>query len=390
MSVQRYERGGKVRYRARVKAHGREVATRVFDRKRDAEAWEQEQTRRLRLGEWTDPRRGRVPLSLVMQEWTASRGAVKQRTRESEQGVWRNYIEPRFGNRPVSSITPADVSAWVGQLVSDGRASGTAARALATLRSVLAFAVADGRVTNNAAAAVKAPRGGSERREGQALTYDELHRLYELCLGPADKTPSQSRAKAAELVLVLGLTGLRWGELAGAQVGDLIKVPGRGLRLQRTVLASNGGGRLYIDTLKNRRARTIPLVPELHVLVDRRAAGRSATDWLFASPEGGPLRESNWKRAVRWSDAVTKLGRPSLRVHDLRHTAASLWLASGADPKVVQAVLGHFSAVMTMDVYGHLIAGNLWEAADKLGGTTGASGAFTPDERRNGEQQNGA
>jgi integrase len=69
---------------------------------------------------------------------------------------------------------------------------------------------------------------------------------------------------------------------------------------------------------------------------------------------------------------VRGLGYPTLRVHDLRHTAASLWLGPGADPKVVQAVLGHFSAAMTMDVYGHLIAANLWESAERLGDTTGA------------------
>jgi hypothetical protein len=62
MSVQRYEtKTGKVRYRARVKPHGREVATRGFDRK-DAVAWEDEQSRELRLGEWIDPKRGQVPL----------------------------------------------------------------------------------------------------------------------------------------------------------------------------------------------------------------------------------------------------------------------------------------------------------------------------------------
>jgi integrase len=84
------------------------------------------------------------------------------------------------------------------------------------------------------------------------------------------------------------------------------------------------------------------------------------------------MRESNWKRSVQWSTVVRALGYPKLRVHDLRHTAASLWLGTGADPKVVQAVLGHFSAAMTMDVYGHLIAANLWESAERLGGTTGA------------------
>jgi len=82
------------------------------------------------------------------------------------------------------------------------------------------------------------------------------------------------------------------------QVGDLMTVPGLGLRLLRTVLASNGGGQLYLDTLKNGRSRTVPLVSELHSLVERRATGRAATDWLFPAPGGGPVRESNWKCMV--------------------------------------------------------------------------------------------
>ena len=64
---------------------------------------------------------------------------------------------------------------------------------------------------------------------------------------------------------------------------------------------------------------------------------------------------------------------PDVRVHNLRHTAASLWLAAGADPKVVQRVLGHATAAMTMDLYGHLVDASLWQAAHLIGGTTGAS-----------------
>jgi hypothetical protein len=70
---------------------------------------------------------------------------------------------------------------------------------------------------------------------------------------------------------------------------------------------------------------------------------------------------------------TASVGLPGVRVHDLRHTAASLWLAAGADPKVVQRVLGHATAAMTMDLYGHLVDANLWEAARRVGGTTGAS-----------------
>ncbi len=363
MSVQRYVTGvGLVRYRARVKSHGRYVATRVFDRKADAVAWEQDQSRRLRLGEWIDPRRGRVPLSTVATDWLSTREAVKRRTRESDTAAWRNYVEPRFGRWPVASITSAEVSAWLGGLIASGRAPATAARALATLRSILSHAVADARITANVAAAVKIPSGGRSRREGQALTVVQLHALVEAC-----------RAPYSDLVLVLGLCGLRWGEAAGLQVGDLVHVPGRGLRLQRAMLASGGGGELFLDTLKSRRSRTVPLVEGLGPIVDRWAAGKGPADWLFSAPAGGPLRESNWKRSIGWTAATAAIGVPNLRVHDLRHTAASVWLGSGADPKVVQAVLGHATASMTMDLYGHLVADNLWTAAAKVGDISGTS-----------------
>ena len=55
-------------------------------------------------------------------------------------------------------------------------------------------------------------------------------------------------------------------------------------------------------------------------------------------------------------------------MHDLRHTAPSVWLAARADPKVVQRVLGHATAAMTMDLYGHLMDANLWEGRQEPSG----------------------
>jgi hypothetical protein len=75
---------------------------------------------------------------------------------------------------------------------------------------------------------------------------------------------------------------------------------------------------------------------------------------------------------------------------DLRHTAASLWLAAGADPKVVQRVLGHATAAMTMDLYGHLVDANLWQAARLVGGTTGASELPEDGIRTDSEPESGA
>lgn len=186
---------------------------------------------------------------------------------------------------------------------------------------------------------------------------------------------------------VLALAGLRWSELAGLRVGDLVKVPGDGLRLQRTVMSSRDKGALFEDTLKNKRSRTVPLVADLVPIIDRWSDGKSSGDWLFHAPKGGPLSEPNWKRTVGWAAAVRKIGRPTLRVHDLRHTCASLWLGAGADPKVVQRILGHASAAMTMDLYGHLIDHNLW--ASGLGGILGASEPVGEADREAGQSGKG-
>lgn len=120
-----------------------------------------------------------------------------------------------------------------------GLAPSTATRALATLRSILAFAVADARVQHDVAASVRNPTSGRARREGQALTLGELGKLTEACKG-----------RYRDVVPVLALAGLRWSELAGLQAGDRVNVPGPGLRLRRAVLAGGGGGALYVDTLK--------------------------------------------------------------------------------------------------------------------------------------------
>jgi len=216
-------------------------------------------------------------------------------------------------------------------------------------------------VARNVAAAVRLPTGGRARREGHFLTSEELGRFAAAC-----------RGKYADVVVVLGLCGLRWGELAGLKISDRVSVPGPGLRLQRAVLVSSAKGDLNVDSLKGRRSRTVALPPLVVPIVDRGSEGRKASDWLFPAPEGGPLSESNWKRSVGWAEACRAVGHPTLRPHDLRHTAASIWLGSGADPKVVQRMLGHASAAMTMDLYGHLIDRNLWEAARLVGGISGA------------------
>jgi len=81
-----------------------------------------------------------------------------------------------------------------------------------------------------------------------------------LSLSESEALATACDGSCGDLIMFLGLEGLRWGEVVGLQVGDRVSVRGPGLRLSRAVLCSNGGGALYVDTLKNGRARTVPLV----------------------------------------------------------------------------------------------------------------------------------
>ncbi len=92
------------------------------------------------------------------------------------------------------------------------------------------------------------------------------------------------RGRYRDVVPMLALAGLRWGELAGLQVGDRVSVPGPGLRLRRAVLAGGGGGALYEDTLKNNRARTVPLVVDLVPIVDRWSDRKTPDAWCSDTP----------------------------------------------------------------------------------------------------------
>jgi len=370
VSVQRLvTQGGRVSYRARVKSHGREVATKCFERRADAVAWVSDQTRRIRTGDWVDPRRGRISMGLVADGWLDTRASVKRRTRETDLATWANYVQPTFGNRAIATITTAEVSEWQAGLVASGLAPSTARRALAVIRAILDHAVADDRLTRNVARAVRPPRGGTAARDGVALTLEEVEALAVACTGPL-----------SDVVLMLGYTGLRWGELAGLQVGDRIDVPGPGVRVRRAVL-TDSTGRQFIDTTKNHRARTVPLPPRLVGIVNAHCAARDPGAWLFETSAGTALREENWKRAVGWPHAKHAIGRPNLRVHDLRHSAASIWLGAGADAKVVQRVLGHATASMTLDLYGHVIDANLWRGAELVGGRKGAVDLDKPPQR---------
>ncbi|MFL0712886.1 MAG: tyrosine-type recombinase/integrase [Microcella pacifica] len=96
--------------------------------------------------------------------------------------------------------------------------------------------------------------------------------------------------------------------------------------------------------------------------------GRSPDGWLFEASRGGNHSPNNWRSRV-WQTAIhgSEFQLMKLTPHGLRHTAASMAIASGADVKVVQEMLGHSSAVQTLDTYADLWPDRLDEVADRVG-----------------------
>ena len=86
---------------------------------------------------------------------------------------------------------------------------------------------------------------------------------------------------------------------------------------------------------------------------------------VITATEGQPIRLENFRRRD-WAPACQRAGIEQLRIHDLRHTCASLAIAAGADVLVLQRMLGHASAAMTLDRYGHLMPGQAEEIARRL------------------------
>lgn len=186
--------------------------------------------------------------------------------------------------------------------------------------------------------------------EQRFLTAEQLALL-------ADAMPSE-RDRA--LVLVLGWTGLRYSEAIALRGSD-VDVLRRRIRVERA--AVEVGGQVIVGTPKSHRARTVTFPRSVG---DVLAAYMTPDGGLlFPNERGGYLRNATWRRRV-FDKAVERAKLPPVRVHDLRHTAASLSIRAGASVKVVQAQLGHRSATMTLDRYGHLWPDELDALSDAL------------------------
>ena len=124
-------------------------------------------------------------------------------------------------------------------------------------------------------------------------------------------------------------------------------------------------GEAVFGTPKTHQSRSVPVPAFLRDILVAHVAGLDGNALVFTAPRGGMLRVGNFRRR-HFDRAARDVGLEGLVPHELRHTAASLAIAAGASVKGVQAMLGHASATLTLDRYGHLFGDELDAVADRI------------------------
>jgi integrase len=300
--------------------------------------------------------------------WLQGQVHLKATGRTRVEGLVRNYVLPRWGSLRLRDVSHEDVQTWVAELGARGLSASSVQRAYGVLSAVLDFAVRGQRIPSNPAKGVRLPRKiGRDRRY---LTADQVEALAAAC------------EPYGLVVRFLAYTGLRWGEVAALQVGDVDPMRRR-IHVRRSVTEDNG--RLVFDTTKTSEARVVPLPRFLAEQVAEHCAGRGREDLVFQGTRGGVLRNRNFARRT-FAPAASAIGEPELTPHGLRHTAASLAVAASANVKVVQAMLGHKTASMTLDLYGHLFPDQLDDVADRLDAIGRAAADRAADFLRTNEE----
>jgi hypothetical protein len=193
-------------WRAGYRAPDGRERSKSFKRKVDAERWLRDQVGNVDRGSWVDPGAGKVTLAEVAEQWLAGRRA-RPSTIARDESILRYRILPALGPRAVGSLAPSDLEGWLSGL-EDELAPSTVRKAWALAGSVLRLAVRDGLIARTPARDVELP--ALVAPEPRFITADQVLALTD-AIGP------QWRA----VVLLGGLGGLRFGEIAGLQVADL-------------------------------------------------------------------------------------------------------------------------------------------------------------------------
>ena len=339
---------GEPRWLVEWRLPDRRKVTKSFRTEREARVFEAEVVAAKSRGTVYNPRLGNtITVAYAYKSWLSSRQDVTAKTRRGYEDNWRNHIEPAFGAWPVTKVDRSSVQNWINSMSVGPR---TKRWRHTVLRMVLEHAVEEGWLARNPATKTIFPPLAHPTHT--YLTASEVDRLAKLCGAQGD------------IVMILAYTGLRWGELTGLNVED-IDLDRRRIHVRRSM--TQVGGKLVTGATKSRAGqRSIPIPATVRELLRARIAGRGRPEAAVCSPMGARLSRENWVRSVRWKKKAAEIARPSLRVHDLRHTYASMARSAGADMRLLQKTMGHSSITVTAHTYADLYDDELDSVADAL------------------------
>jgi len=337
--------------------------------KRDAERALREILLSIEQGAYVKP--NKITLGELLRQWIKDYASMNttDRTQESYTSIVERHLIPALGRVSLVDLQAQYIQSYYAKKLSEGRADGKgglSARSVVyhhrILSKVLDYAVKMGLVVRNAAKVVEPPRVA--RKTMQTLSQEEVTRF----LDAARETDYYV------YFATLLYTGLRRGELLALRWRNLDLESGALTVVETAYRLGSGEYRIKEPkTAQGRRTVTLPSsLMELfkvyradqELLRIQLGISLNLDDFVFIRPDGSPINPNAITLAFR--RIIKRAGLKDIRIHDLRHTHATLMLKAGIHPKVVSERLGHANIGITLDIYSHVLPGLQEAAAEKF------------------------
>ncbi len=351
----------------------------VYGNKKAAEAALSDRVTAIQKGDYSDSGKQTVD-NLFERFLESNESSLAATTRQRYASILKNHIKPELGKIALCQLSPLHLEQAYAKWMQQGRireAGGLSHRTVLhyhrLLHRVLAQAVKWKLVTRNVADAVDPPR--PVHREMRALSEQQVAKLIESLDQPSGHVIAQggfSSESSFPVAIKCALyTGCRLGEFLGLKWDD-IDFLGKSLVIRRSLQEVRG--KVFIKETKTRKSRVISIPPYLVEVFKTHKAQQNALrlslgkayrsdGFVFARIDGSPIRPQTMSQAAK---TLFKRLNLDCRLHDLRHTHATLLLKSGISSKVASSRLGHASVGITLDLYAHVWPGMHADAAGRF------------------------
>lgn len=264
------------------------------------------------------------------------------------QGSLNHWIYPALGDLKMPDVTPANISALLLSMQSNGKAHATCVKVYTILHSLFKMAYMADVISANPMDKVERPKprkGEIKDKDVEAYTTEEVQRIF----AALEHEPLKWRT----LMRLLIDTGIRRGECYGLQWKDIDFKAGT-ITIRGNLCYTPQKG-IYLDTPKSGKVRTIDVDPEIIRLLQQlrlEQTSHAISTYVFTqqdSPE--PMHPQSPARYMQ--KFSKKYDVPGLHPHKLRHTFASIAITNGADVASVSEKLGHNDKAVTLRMYTH-------------------------------------